>query len=161
MKLRAAFAAGAVCIAPVLALAQASAAVNLSPMSPMSVVGDAIPERLAAPGDALRGRALVANRQQGLCLLCHSGPIPEERFQGNLAPDLGGAGARWTEGQLRLRIADAQRLNPASIMPAYYRAAPAGGASRVGAAWQGKPILEAQQIEDVVAYLMTLRQPTP
>ena len=121
----------------------------------LGVVGDAIPQALTnTPGDAMRGRAIVANRQQGLCLLCHTGPIPEERFQGNLAPDLSGAGARWSEGQLRLRIADAQRLNPASIMPAYYRT---GGLTRVGSNWQGKPVLEAQQIEDVVAYLLTLK----
>jgi sulfur-oxidizing protein SoxX len=119
------------------------------------VVGDAIPQALTGtPGDAVRGRAIVANRQQGLCLLCHTGPIPEERFQGNLAPDLSGAGARWSEGQLRLRIADAQRLNPASIMPAYYRT---DGLARVGTNWQGKPVLEAQQIEDVVAFLLTLK----
>jgi len=119
------------------------------------VVGDAIPQALTGtPGDAVRGRAILANRQQGLCLLCHTGPIPEERFQGDLAPDLAGAGARWSEGQLRLRIADAQRLNPASIMPAYYRS---DGLARVGANWQGKPVLEAQQIEDVVAFLLTLK----
>jgi len=123
--------------------------------SPLRVVGDAIPQALTGtPGDASRGRAIVANRQQGLCLLCHTGPIPEERFQGNLAPDLSGAGARWSEGQLRLRIADAQRLNPASVMPAYYRSE---GLARVGANWQGKPVLEAQQIEDVVAFLLTLK----
>jgi sulfur-oxidizing protein SoxX len=121
----------------------------------LRVAGDAIPQALTdTPGDAARGRAVVANRQQGLCLLCHTGPIPEERFQGNLAPDLAGAGARWSEGQLRLRIADAQRLNPASIMPAYYRT---DGLARVGASWQGKPVLEAQQIEDVVAFLLTLK----
>lgn len=123
--------------------------------APLNVVGDAIPQTLTGtPGDAARGRAIVANRQQGLCLLCHTGPIPEERFQGNLAPDLSGAGTRWTEGQLRLRIADAQRLNPASIMPAYYRT---DGLVRVNASWQGKPLLEAQQIEDVVAFLLTLK----
>ena len=122
---------------------------------PLRVVGDAIPQALTGtPGDAARGRAIVANRQQGLCLLCHTGPIPEERFQGNLAPDLSGAGSRWSEGQLRLRIADAQRLNPASIMPAYYRT---DGLARVGANWQGKPVLDAQQIEDVVAFLLTLK----
>ena len=122
---------------------------------PLQVVGDAIPQALTAtPGDPFRGRAIVASRQHGLCLLCHTGPVPEERFQGNLAPDLAGAGSRWNEGQLRLRIADAQRLNPASIMPAYYRT---DGLVRVGAAWQGKPVLGAQQIEDVVAFLLTLK----
>lgn len=119
------------------------------------VDGDEIRAPLAGKiGDAARGRAIVANRQVGLCLLCHAGPIPEERFQGNLAPDLAGAGSRWSEGQLRLRIADAARLNPATIMPSYYRTE---GLVRVSPALQGKPILDAQQIEDVVAYLKTLR----
>ena len=90
-------------------------------LRPDAVVGNAIPASLTgAPGDAARGRALVGNRQLGLCLLCHSGPFPEEKFQGSLAPDLKGAGARWSEGELRLRIVDARRLNPATIMPPYY-----------------------------------------
>jgi sulfur-oxidizing protein SoxX len=116
---------------------------------------DAIPASLTGvPGDPARGRAIVANRQLGLCLLCHSGPFPEERFQGNLAPDLRGAGRRWSEGQLRLRVVDSPRLNPATIMPAYHRTE---GLVRVGPAWRGKPILSAEQIEDVVAFLTTLR----
>ena len=116
---------------------------------------DAIPESLTgAKGDPARGRAIVASRQVGLCLLCHSGPFPEERFQGNLAPDLRGAGTRWSEGQLRLRIVDSSRINPATIMPAYHRSE---GLARVAPAWRGKPVLSAQQIEDVVAFLMTLR----
>jgi sulfur-oxidizing protein SoxX len=93
-------------------------------------------------------------RQVGLCLLCHSGPFPEERFQGNLAPDLTGAGKRWSEGQLRLRIVDSSRVNPATIMPAYHVT---NGLVRVAPAWRGKPVLSAQQIEDVVAFLMTLK----
>ena len=116
---------------------------------------DAMPESLTgAKGDPARGRAIVANRQVGLCLLCHSGPFPEERFQGNLAPDLRGAGKRWSEGQLRLRIVDSSRINPATIMPAYHRTE---GLVRVAPAWRGKTILSAEQIEDVVAFLMTLR----
>jgi sulfur-oxidizing protein SoxX len=116
---------------------------------------DGMPQSLTgAKGDAVRGRAVVANRQVGLCLLCHSGPFPDERFQGNLAPDLKGVGARLSEGQLRLRIVDSSRINPASIMPAYHRTE---GLVRVGPAWRGKPILTAEQIEDVVAFLMTLR----
>jgi L-cysteine S-thiosulfotransferase len=116
---------------------------------------DAMPQSLTgAKGDPARGRAIVANRQVGLCLLCHSGPFPDERFQGNLAPDLRGAGARWSQGQLRLRIVDSSRINPATIMPAYHRTE---GLVRVGPAWRGKPILTAEQIEDVVAFLMTLR----
>ncbi len=121
----------------------------------VTVVGDGIPAALEGRvGDPARGRAIVATRQQGLCLLCHTGPIPEERFQGNLAPDLAGAGARWSVAQLRLRLVDARRLNPESIMPAYYRTE---GLTRVGRAWEGKPILNAQQVEDVVAYLATLK----
>ena len=120
-----------------------------------TVVGDAIPAPLTgSKGDAARGRAIVANRQVGLCLLCHSGPFPEQRLQGNLAPDLRGAGKRWNEGQLRLRIVDASRLNPDTIMPPYYRVE---RLQRVAAPWRGKPILTAEQIEDVEAFLTTLR----
>jgi sulfur-oxidizing protein SoxX len=106
-------------------------------------------------GDPARGRAIVADRQRGLCLLCHSGPFPDERFQGNLAPNLAGAGRRWTEGQLRLRIVDASRINPSTIMPPYYRLA---DLERVATAFRGRPILTAEQIEDVVAFLTTLRE---
>ena len=117
---------------------------------------DSLPQSLTGgQGDPARGRAIVTNRQVGLCLLCHSGPFPEERFQGNLAPDLKGAGAKWTEGQLRLRIVDSSRINPASIMPAYHRTE---GLTRVAPALRGKPILSAEQIEDVVAFLTTLRE---
>jgi L-cysteine S-thiosulfotransferase len=120
-----------------------------------SIVGDAIPDSLTgAAGDAGRGRAIVASRQVGLCLLCHTGPFPEERFQGSLAPDLRGAGSRWSAGQLRLRLVDSSRLKPDTIMPSYYRI---DHLKRVGQAWQGKPVLTAQEIEDVVAFLTTLR----
>jgi sulfur-oxidizing protein SoxX len=116
---------------------------------------DSIPDSLTGvKGDPGRGRAIVANRQVGLCLLCHSGPIPEERFQGDLAPDLKGAGERWTEAQLRQRIVDSRKLNPSTIMPSYYRTE---GLARVAPAFRGKPLLTAEQIEDVVAYLGTLK----
>ncbi|MGQ0584118.1 MAG: sulfur oxidation c-type cytochrome SoxX [Reyranella sp.] len=119
------------------------------------VVGDAIPASLTGqPGDAARGRAIVANRSTGLCLLCHSGPIAEERFQGDLAPTLAGAGARWSVGQLRLRIVDGARLNADTIMPPYYRTT---GLHRVARNFDGKTILSAAQVEDVVAYLATLK----
>jgi sulfur-oxidizing protein SoxX len=123
-------------------------------LRPYRVVGDAIPESLTgAPGDPARGRAIVV-RRESTCLLCHSGPFPEERFQGDLSPSLKGTGARWSEGELRLRMVDAGRLNPATIMPSFYRV---DGLNRVARAWQSKPILSAEQIEDVVAYLATLR----
>ena len=96
----------------------------------------------------------MANRQTGLCLLCHSGPFPEERFQGNLAPDLTAVGARLSEGQIRLRIVDSAKINPQSIMPAYYKSE---GLARVAPAFRGKTVLTAEQIEDIVAYLTTLK----
>ena len=123
-------------------------------LRPYQIVGDAIPASLTgATGDPERGRAIVITRQS-TCLLCHSGPFPEERFQGNLSPDLKGTGSRWSEGQLRLRVVDASRLNPTTIMPSYYRI---DRLQRVGANWRDKPILTAEQIEDVVAFLATLR----
>lgn len=126
------------------------------PLRPYQVVGDQIPASLTgAPGDPGRGRAIVADRQTGLCLLCHSGPFPAERFQGNIGPDLAGTGSRASEGQLRLRIVDASRLNPATIMPSYYRVE---GLERVAGPWRGKPVLSAEQIEDVVAFLTTLTE---
>jgi len=119
------------------------------------VVGDAIPTSLTgAPGDIARGRALVVERAS-TCILCHSGPFQEQRFQGDVAPSLAGSGSRWSEGELRLRLVDASSLNTATIMPSYYRT---DGLSRVGRAWQGKTILSAEQIEDIVAYLVTLRE---
>jgi sulfur-oxidizing protein SoxX len=122
---------------------------------PYTVVGDAIPAPLVdAPGDPARGRVIVTSRQRGLCLLCHSGPFPEERFQGDLAPDLAGVGSRLSEGQLRLRLVDSRKLDPGTIMPSYYRT---DGLNRVGAAWRDKPVLSAEEIEDVVAFLATLR----
>ena len=133
----------------------AAALVAVCSLAGVAYANDGIPRSLTgARGDPARGRAIVANRQVGLCLLCHRGPFPEERFQGDLAPDLRGAGARWSEGQLRLRIVDPSRVNPATIMPAYHRTE---GLVRVAPAWRGKPVLTAEQIEDVVAFLTTLR----
>lgn len=138
--------------APVVVLAALAAA---SAAAQPRWVGDTIPAPLTAQaGDAQRGRAIVASRQQGLCLLCHPAPIAEERFQGNLAPSLAGAGSRWSAAQLRARIVEARRLNPATTMPPFHAT---DGLQRVGTAWQGKPVLDAQQVEDVVAWLLTLR----
>jgi L-cysteine S-thiosulfotransferase len=143
------------CIAVALAVFAASIGYAQDALRSYQVVGDAIPASLTgSKGDAARGRAIVANRQVGLCLLCHTGPFPEERFQGSLAPDLKGTGARFTEGQLRLRVVDAGAVNKTTIMPPYYRA---HDLTRVAPAFRGKPILTAEQIEDVVAFLTTLR----
>ena len=124
-------------------------------VAPYAVTGAAIVAPLGGlTGDALRGRAIVVDRQGGMCLLCHPGPFPEERFQGNLAPDLASIGRRLAAGQLRLRIVDSRRVNPETTMPAYHRIA---GRMRVAPAWSGRPLLTGQQVEDVVALLATLR----
>jgi L-cysteine S-thiosulfotransferase len=142
------------CALLLLLCAAAGTVASGQPLRPYVIVDDAIPASLTGTrGDPERGRAIVVARQN-TCLLCHSGPFPEERFQGNLSPSLKGTGARWNEGQLRLRLVDASRLNAKTIMPSYYRVE---GLNRVAPAWRGKPILSAEQIEDVVAYLATLR----
>jgi sulfur-oxidizing protein SoxX len=107
-----------------------------------------------APGDPVAGRKIVLDRHVGLCLLCHSGPFPEEPFQGDLAPSLSGVGARLSAGQIRLRIVDSSRVNPNTIMPPYFRS---DKLQRVAPAYRGKTVLTAQQIEDVVAFLVTLK----
>jgi L-cysteine S-thiosulfotransferase len=144
------------------ALALSLGSVHAQPPPPLfTIQGDAIPLPLnGLAGDAARGRAIVANRQLGLCLLCHAAPISEERFQGNLAPSLDGVGSRLSEAQLRLRIVNSRAINPETIMPSYYQTeSNTRAGARVGAAWQGKTILNAQQIEDVIAYLVTLKTP--
>ena len=142
---------GSALAAVLLALPGAAGAQTLRPYA---VVGDAIPEPLTPARGATRGRALIVERSS-TCILCHSGPFPEQKFQGDLAPSLAGSGSRWSEGQLRLRLVDASRLNAATIMPSYYRI---DDLQRVGTLWRGKPVLSAEQIEDIVAYLVTLRE---
>jgi sulfur-oxidizing protein SoxX len=108
----------------------------------------------AEEGDAQRGRSIVGNRHVGMCLLCHRAPIPEERFQGDLAPDLAGVGARLSAAEIRARLVDPRRANPSTIMPAYFSTE---GLTRVAPAYRGKTIFTRQQVEDVVAYLATLK----
>lgn len=145
-----------VCVALAAALAtsvlppQAAAAADGT-----DIVADGIPRPLQGKaGDPARGRAIVADRTVGLCLMCHSGPFPEVRGQGDLAPDLAGAGSRWTAAQLRLRLVDPRKLDPGTIMPPYFST---DGLARIQARFEGRTILDAQQVEDVVAFLGTLR----
>ena len=137
----------------VFALAALVGTADAQTLAPYKVVGDGIAESLTgATGDATHGRALVLDRGT-TCILCHSGPFGTQ-FQGDLAPSLAGAGKRWSAAQLRLRLVDASHFNSDTIMPSYYRV---DGLARVGRNWTGKPILTAAQIEDIVAYLATLR----
>lgn len=130
---------------------------NFSPVNAQVIKGDSIFESLSTePGNAVRGRVIVASRQTGLCLLCHSGPFPEERFQGNLAPELKSSVARLNAPQLRARIVNAAHFNPQTIMPSYYQTS---NLNRVAPKFVGQTILNGQEIEDVVAFLMTLNNP--
>jgi sulfur-oxidizing protein SoxX len=127
-----------------------------SPLYAQVFVGDAINESLSGQaGDVVRGRALVLSRQGGLCILCHSGPFPEERFQGTLAPDLATSSSGLSAEQLRARIVDPGRFMPNTIMPSYFRTE---GFTRIAPQFAGKTILTAQEIEDVVAFLVSLKQ---
>jgi sulfur-oxidizing protein SoxX len=129
---------------------------NLEVVNAQTLGGDSVIESLtASPGDPVRGRAIVLSRQTGLCLLCHSGPFPEERFQGNLAPELSISAGRLSAPQLRARIMDASRFNPGTIMPTYYKAQ---NLQRVAPKFIGQSILNEQEIEDVVAFLVTLNK---
>jgi sulfur-oxidizing protein SoxX len=106
------------------------------------------------PGDPVRGREVAVNRKQGNCLACHKMPIPEQPFHGEIGPDLSTVGSTYTAGELRLRVVNPKIVNPDSFMPAFYRS---DGLHRVLKDFQGKTILTAQQVEDVVAYLTTLK----
>ena len=119
--------------------------------------GDAVQTALSPnPGDPIKGRAIVTSRQTGLCILCHSGPFPEERFQGNLAPDLRLSIANLSAGQLRARLVDPTQSNPNTIMPAYFKIE---HLQRVAPQFAGKTVLTGQEIEDVLAYLLTIKSP--
>ena len=105
-------------------------------------------------GDPVNGKKLATNRKKGNCLACHSMPIPEQAFHGNIGPDLKGISSRYSEGELRLRIVNPKVLNSETIMPAFYKA---DGFNRVMKKFVGKTIITAQEVEDIVAYLMTLK----
>jgi len=106
-------------------------------------------------GDPAKGRKLAIASAKGNCLACHELPIPEEGFHGEVGPNLSGLASRYTEGEIRMRIVDIQVLNPASLMPPMYKN-PAE-LKNVAKKYVGRTILTAQEVEDVVAYLMTLK----
>jgi L-cysteine S-thiosulfotransferase len=141
--------------APAIVAALLASAAAVAQAQALAVVGDGVPQPLAAEaGDAVRGRALLLARDSANCVLCHALPDPAVRFSGNVGPALAGIGARLTPAQMRLRIADSSRLDPDTVMPSYYRV---DGLDRVAAQYRGRPVLTAREVEDVVAYLGTLR----
>nr|VFJ76874.1 MAG: sulfur-oxidizing protein SoxX [Candidatus Kentron sp. FW] len=134
---------------------QASAVETVKGMIDYEVVGIGIPTSLTGkPGDQDTGRDLAIERKKGNCLACHRMPIPEEDDHGAIGPDLTHVASRLTGAQLRLRVVDSKRINPSTMMPAFYRI---DGFHRVAKKFQGKPILTAGEVEDVVAYLVTLK----
>lgn len=143
------------CAAALGWLAASSACAAEPALVPYNIANGQIQSPLTAErGDPARGKAAVLSRDGGNCFLCHSVPEPGDTPLGNIGPPLAGVGNRLSAAQLRLRMVDSTRINPASVMPAYYRIE---GLQRVAAAYAGKPLLSAQQIEDVIAYLLTLR----
>jgi len=119
-----------------------------------TIVNDSIPVSLTGvPGDPVKGKKLAINRKKGNCLACHAMPIPEEQFHGEVGPDLHGVGSRMTEAELRLRLVNSKALNPDTIMPAFHKVA----LNRVLKKFKGKTILGAQEVEDIIAYLITIK----
>jgi sulfur-oxidizing protein SoxX len=123
---------------------------------PYEVVADAVPDPLGdLKGDPARGKAIVTDLAVGNCLICHAFPIEGEPFQGDIGPPMNGVGARLTQGQIRLRLIDQSRINPGTIMPPFYRVQ---DLKNVAPEYKGRPALEAQELEDVVAYIATLTE---
>ena len=120
----------------------------------VKVEGDAIAAPLAAPGDVARARGLLVARENANCVLCHAIHDPAIPFSGDVGPALDGVGSRLSPGQLRLRIVDDMRVNPQTIMPSYYRTS---RLTDVASHYRGKTILTAQEVEDLVAYLSSLK----
>lgn len=130
-------------------------AVALLLLTTAPIVEQAHAQAPAMVGDAQRGRAVFVNRTQGNCLSCHQAPIPEEDFHGTVGPNLAGVGRRLSAAMLWQRVADARSLNPESVMPSFYTTT---GRMQVDPAYIDRPILSAQQVQDVVAYLLTLTE---
>ncbi len=129
--------------------------VRADALVPFEVVEDTIPAPLTSqPGDAERGRAVYVDRDRGHCLLCHVSAHVQEPFAGTIGPDLSTVADVYGAGQLRYRVVDSTLMNPDTVMPSYYRV---DGLVQVDAAFDGQPVLTAQEVEDLIAFLLTFR----
>lgn len=135
-------------------------------VAPGDVVYDygAVAESLTGvPGDAEKGRKIASTKSMGNCITCHQvSALSKVQWHGEIGPSLDGVGSRWSEDELRGIVANAKKMFPGSMMPSFYKV---DGFIRPGEGYTGKaakppiePVLTAQQIEDVVAFLMTLKE---
>jgi sulfur-oxidizing protein SoxX len=138
-------------------------AADIEPSKVVYVDGGVEASLTGGAGDAASGRKIVGNKKLGNCVACHEvGDLAEVPFQGEIGPPLTGAGDRWSTAELRGIVSNAKMMFDESMMPSFYKTE---GFIRPGKAYTGKaaddtfaPLLSAQQIEDVVAYLATLKE---
>lgn len=129
---------------------------TVAPMNVAMVDGVVEASLTGQPGDPVQGRKVFANRKQGNCLACHiNADLAEESFHGEVGPPMDGVADRWSAGELRAIVTNSKKVFEGTIMPAFYVD---DGYERPLADFKGKSILTAQQVEDVVAYLMTLKE---
>ncbi|WP_138934753.1 sulfur oxidation c-type cytochrome SoxX [Roseovarius arcticus] len=141
----------------------AATAAEIAPSDVSYVDGSVETSLTGVAGDAESGRTIVGNKGLGNCVACHQvTDLSDVPFQGEIGPMLDGAGDRWSEAELRGIVANAKMMFDESLMPSFYKTE---GFIRPGKAYTGKaaddtlgPLLEAQQVEDVVAYLTTLKE---
>jgi sulfur-oxidizing protein SoxX len=137
-----------------------STSVMAEDAAPAAVVfgedGEVMASLTGVAGDPAAGKKAFVNRKQGNCLACHiNDDASEQSFHGEVGPQLDGAGSRWDEAQLRGIVVNSKKTFEDSIMPSFYRAK---NGARTMKKFEGKTILSAQQVEDVVAYLVTLKE---
>ncbi|MFC1589646.1 sulfur oxidation c-type cytochrome SoxX [Pseudomonadota bacterium] len=106
-------------------------------------------------GEPQRGKEIVSDSGRGNCLACHQLPIPNIEAYGTIGPPLAGIASRLPTPMIRLRVVDTRKVNPMSIMPGFYRDPQL--INRPGKKYRGRTFLTAQQVEDVIAYLATLK----
>lgn len=144
-------------VALVGALSMVAGSLSADTVEYKIVDGESIPASLTGKaGDPVNGKKVFLNRKKGNCLACHVvSELKDQPFHGEVGPPLDGTSDRWSEGEIRLRIVNPKVVNEDTIMPAFYRN---DGLHRVLKKFQGKTMLSAQEIEDVLAYVMTIKE---